>query len=82
MSFFDRGGQKRNALGILAEDDPAFGYFTHEGQAQMALTVLAEKPEFNLYGTNGLEMAVTVLTTNEPQVKLVGGKHKLLWKAP
>ena len=48
----------------------------------MALTVLAEKPEFNLYGTNGLEMAVTVLTTNEPQVKLFGGKHKLLWKAP
>jgi len=82
LSFFDRGGQKRNALGLLKEDEPAFGYFTHEGAAQMALSVMNEKPEFNLYGTNGLEVAVTVLATNVPQVNVFGDKHNLLWKAP
>ena len=82
LSFFDRGGQKRNALGILAEDEPAFGFFTHEGLAQMALSTLKDKPEFNLYGTNGLEVAVSVLTSNGPQVNVFGDMHKLMWKAP
>jgi hypothetical protein len=81
-SFFDRGGQKRNALGILAEDEPAFGFFTHEGLAQMALSALKDKPEFNLYGTNGLEVAVSVLASNGPQVNVFGDMHKLMWKAP
>jgi hypothetical protein len=82
LSFFDRGGQKRSALGMLKEDEPAFGFFTHEGIAQMALSVLGEKPEFNLYGTNGLEVAVTIFATNTPQMNVYGDKHKLLWKAP
>ena len=82
LSFFDRGGQKRNALGILREDEPAFGYFTHEGAALMALTAVNDRPEFNLYGTNGLEVAVTVMASNGPQVKVFGDMHKLLWKAP
>jgi hypothetical protein len=82
LSFFDRGGQKRSALGLLMEDEPAFGFFTHEGVAQMALTVLKEKPEFNLYGTNGQEVAVSVMDTNGPQVTIFGDKRKLMWKAP
>jgi hypothetical protein len=82
LSFFDRGGQKRNALGILVEDEPAFGFFTHEGAALMELSALKDRPEFNLYGTNGVEVAVSVLSSNGPQVNVFGAMHKLLWKAP
>lgn len=82
LSFFDRGGQKRNALGLLQEDEPAFGYFTHEGEALMSLTAMGRGPEFNLYGTNGLEVAVTVLATNTPQLDVYGTGRKLIWKAP
>ncbi len=81
LSFFDRGGQKRNALGILQGDDPAFGYFTHEGEAQMALTAMKQVPQFNLYGTNGLEVAVSV-STNVPKMKVFGAQHKLIWTTP
>lgn len=82
LCFFDRGGQKRSALGLLKEDDPAFGYFTHEGEARMALSTISDKTEFNLYGTNGLEVAVTVMATNLPQINILGDKHKSFWKAP
>ncbi len=81
LTFFDRGGQKRSALGLIGEDEPAFGYFTHEGVARMALTSLDDKPEFNLYGTNGLEVAVTVLATNGPQIQIYGNMRKSIWKA-
>lgn len=82
LSFFDRGGQKRAGFGILLEDEPALGFFNHEGDNQVALTVMNEEPALNLYGTNKLEVAVAVPRTNAPEMKLYGAEHKLLWKAP
>lgn len=81
LCFFDRGGQKVSAVGIIGEDEPAFGYFTHEGEILMSLTALSRGPEFKLNGTNGVGVAITVLATNTPQINLFGAEHKLMWKA-
>lgn len=48
LSFFDRGGQKRLGLGILREDEPALGYFNHEGRNQVALSVIKEEPAWKV----------------------------------
>lgn len=82
LCFFDRGGQKRAALGLTLEDDPALGFFQHEGGNQVALSVLNGEPALNLYGTNKVEVAVTVPRTNAPKFEVFGGGHTLLWKAP
>ncbi len=82
LCFFDRGGQKRVGLGITKEDDPAFGFFKHEGDNQMALSVLNNEPSFNLYGTNRVEVAIMVPLTNAPIVEVFGGGRKSVWKAP
>ncbi len=82
LSFFDKGGQKRLGLGLLLEDEPALGFFNHEGENQVALTVLKSEPALNMYGTNKLEMAISVPTTNIPEIKIYGSEHKLLWKVP
>jgi len=82
VSFLDRGGQKRVALGTLAGDEPALGFFNHEGENQVALSVLNEEPALNLYGTNRVEVALTVPLTNAPRIEVFGAEHTRLWKAP
>lgn len=82
VTFFDRGGQKRLGLGLLAGDEPALGFFDHEGRNQVALSVLKEEPALNLYGTNKVEAAITVSSTNVPVIELFGGERKLIWRAP
>jgi hypothetical protein len=82
LCFFDRGGQKRVGLGITKEDDPALGFFKHEGDNQMALSVLNNEPSFNLYGTNRVEVAIMVPLTNAPTMEVFGGGRKSVWKAP
>ncbi|MEI8121028.1 MAG: hypothetical protein WCI20_03180 [bacterium] len=82
LSFFDRGGQKRAGLGLLREDQPALGFFNHEGNNQVALSVMNQEPALNLYGTNQVELAITVPVTNSPKVEIFAGDHKLTWKAP
>ena len=82
LSFFDRGGQKRVGLGLLREDEPALGFFSHEGENQLAMTVLNSEPGISLYGTNQIELAMSVSLTNMPKVEVYAGEHKLIWKAP
>lgn len=82
LCFFDRGGQKRAALGITLEDEPALGFFKHEGENQVALSVLKDEPAFNLYGSNKVEVAITVPLTNAPVLEVFGGERKRMWKAP
>jgi hypothetical protein len=82
LCFFDRGGQKRAALGITLEDEPALGFFRHEGENQVALSVLKDEPALNLYGTNKVEVAITVPVTNAPKFEVFDSQRKLLWKAP
>ena len=82
LSFFDHGGQKRAGLGILREDQPALGFFSHEGNNQVALSVINQEPALNLYGTNMIELAITVPMTNAPKFEIFTGEHKLTWKAP
>lgn len=82
LSFFDHGGQKRAGLGILREDEPALGFFNHEGANQVALSVIKDEPSLNLYGTNQVELAISVPMTNAPKFEVFTGEHKLIWKAP
>ncbi|MEI6563803.1 MAG: hypothetical protein WCO42_05790 [bacterium] len=82
LSFFDIGGRQRAALGMVREDEPALAYFTHEGDLQAALSVINRAPTLNLYGTNKLEVAMTVMATNVPRVELFGFERKLIWSAP
>ena len=82
LSFFDVGGRKRAGLGLLREDEPALGFFNHEGENQMALSVMRQSPSLNLYGTNRVEVAITVPATNLPVLEVFGAEHKRLWKAP
>ena len=82
VCFFDVGGQKRVGLGILLQDEPALGFFDHEGVNQLAMTVLKSEPALNMYGTNKLEVAISVPPTNVPEMKIYGAAHKLLWKVP
>lgn len=82
LCFFDRGGQKRAALGITVADEPALGFFRHEGENQVALSVLNDEPALNLYGTNKVELAISVPVTNAPKFEVFDGERKLIWKAP
>lgn len=82
VCFFDRGGQKRAGVGILSDDQPALGFFNHEGENQVALTVLNNEPALNMYGTNRLEVAITVPSTNSPKIEIFGAEHVRQWKAP
>ncbi len=82
LSFFDLGGRKRAGLGILANDDPALGYFDHEGNNQLALSVIESEPSLYLYGTNRTEAAIWVSRTNAPRMHILGAERETLWKAP
>jgi hypothetical protein len=82
LSFFDAGEQKRMSVGILREGEPAMGFFNHEGKTQIALGVIKDEPAVNLYGSNQVELAITVPLTNAPQFEVFDAEHKLMWKAP
>jgi hypothetical protein len=82
LSFFDAGGRKRAGLGILAKDEPALGYFDHEGNNQMALSVIDDEPALNLYGTNRTEAAIVISRTNGPGLRVYDADHRVMWKAP
>lgn len=82
LTFFDIGQQKRVGLGVLRNDEPALGFFNHEGRTQVALAVINDEPGLNLYGTNKVEVAITVPATNSPQFEVYGAERKLIWKAP
>jgi hypothetical protein len=83
LSFFDMGGAKRVGLGtVLTTDEPALGFFDHEGNAQASLAVLNEEPSMCLYGTNRMEAVMTAGRTNKPAVSLYGPERTLIWHAP
>jgi hypothetical protein len=82
VSFFDVGGMKRAGMGVLANDDPALGMFDHEGNNQVALSVLDGEPSLNLYGTNRVEIALDIPRTNAPSLQVFGAERKPVWKAP
>jgi len=82
VSFFDLGGRKRAGLGLLTDDAPALGFFTHEGVPQVGLSVIDDEPALNLYGTNRNEVAVVVSRTNVPYARIYGARRQVLWQAP
>jgi hypothetical protein len=82
LSFFDAGARKRAGFGILDKDEPALGYFDHDGNNQMALSVIDEEVALNLYGTNRTEAAIIIGRTNGPAMRIYDGSHQVLWKAP
>ena len=82
LTFFDAGQQKRVGFGIVSDDEPALGFFNHEGKTQVALAVIRDEPGMNLYGTNKVEVAITVPATNLPQIEVYDAERKLIWKAP
>ena len=80
LSFFDMGGRKRAGLGILADDSPALGFFTHEGLPQAGLSAVNGEPAVNLYGTNRTEVAIMIGRTNEPSIRILGSRRQVLWQ--
>jgi len=73
---------KRAGLGLLGDDAPALGFFTHEGDTQVGLSVIENEPALNMYGSNRTEVAVVVGRTNQPYARILGARRQLLWQAP
>jgi hypothetical protein len=82
LSLMDIAGVKRVALGTLREDEPALGFFDDMGEPQISLAALWADTGLKLYGTNRMEIAVSINKTNGPRVEIFGGGHKSLWQAP
>lgn len=83
LSFFDAGGTRRIGLGLLRKDEPALGFFTRDGAAQVALAAIDEIAALNIYGTNKTEAVFGGSRTNKAlRVEIFGPERKLIWQAP
>ena len=81
LSFFDSKKQKRLGLGIVRDDEPALGFFDDLGRPRAVLTSAADKSDFSLYGTNGVQATVSSSAAG-PRMQLLGTDGKPTWKAP
>lgn len=82
LSFFDVGKQKRAGLGLLEKDQPALGFFSHEADPLLSMTGEDDEPAINLYGTNHIEIAISVTRSNAALLEMFGPERVLKWKAP